>query len=92
MTKLKAKFRAWLLEIVREGVKTELEIEWAVRQRIERGNVRGGIPGLAGTDIPMGVGTLPKPIAQPPPPEPSFEQLQDESIAEQEKHYAEQRV
>jgi hypothetical protein len=92
MQTLIAKLRAWLLEIVREAIRLELK-RVPFQSQVSSSYIKQSLPplkfeGVAEYQAPKSE----KPTASPPPPEPSFEQLQDESIAEQEKHYAEQRV
>jgi hypothetical protein len=73
---LKARLRAWLIDLVREAI------------RIEMGAYTFVMP----TDFAAAVtrkATSLKPASKPVNPEPSFEQMEREALEQQEKHYAE---
>lgn len=75
---IRAKFRAWLIDLVREAIRTEFP---AVRDSVERAvMVKGKVPAVVYID-PAKAKTESIPI------EPSFEQMQAEALKAQEKYY-----
>jgi hypothetical protein len=83
MVGLKARLRAWLIDLVREAIHEQLMQDFpTVRQSTEMASI---VPGK----IPTIVYVDPKPASKPVTvSEPSFEQMQAAAIQEQEKYYA----
>lgn len=70
MGQLKARLRAWLIDLVREAVRAEMILESQI------------FPAMGGVAVYDG-----RPKAPAPPSDPTFEQMQDMSLREQEKFY-----
>lgn len=84
MRKLKAKLRAWLIDLVREAIR----IEFAAHRFEQEKFAFDNFPTYA-RRVPAS-----KPVTATPIPtqEKSFEQFQDESIAEQATYYAPKEI
>ena len=83
VAKLKAKLRAWLIDLVREAIR----MENAPRDPVEA--MRRRMPERPPAPHPM---MQPEPIGALLTITPSFEQLQAEAIAAQEKFYEPERA
>jgi hypothetical protein len=82
---VKSRIRAWLIDLVREAIRTEFPERWLGLTEAKRTEVAYNPYGNAR------VVTLPqRPASKPVTPltEPSFEQMQLQAIQEQEKYYA----
>lgn len=87
----KAKLRAWLIDIVREAIRIE-DAEILLRNNFFQSRPTGSIPRLSPMSWREDIAS--KPVTSTPIPvqEKSFEQFQDESIAEQATYYAPKEI